>query len=236
MQQALFARSRKTPFLRVVLFGTPLCTCLVELGHPILDRDNTIHMLAPIVTQWIFIHLALAPLFALTGWALWLLLEEVSGILAWISRSATSVFAVGAIGYECVVGLGSGIMSLYALDMSASQRRIVQAALSHMLYSPILGTIAICIIIAGAVAIVTAVLALAKAGAPRIPLIFLLGALLFARAHESPYGPLGNMCFLVAALWLELEWHRGPEVQGHSQSPESGSSDATPLAAGATLQ
>src|SRR5450755_1197515 len=60
---------------RVVLLGTPAVLVLVELGHPLLDHEHTISMLASINTWWIILHVLLIPLFALMGWAFFLLLQ-----------------------------------------------------------------------------------------------------------------------------------------------------------------
>src|SRR5436190_6389625 len=99
-QEALFLRQRRHNFVRIVLFGAPFLLCLIELGHPVLDTTNTFRMLSPIVIWWIIMHIMIAPLFALMGWALWLLLEGIRGPIAWTSRVAASTFSVFAIGYE----------------------------------------------------------------------------------------------------------------------------------------
>ncbi len=205
-QETVFVRQRRHPLVRIVLFGTPLVLCLAELGHPILDPINTIQMLSPIVIWWIALHIMMGPLFALMGWAVWLILEGVSGPIALISRMAACIFSVFAIGYEFAIGLVSGIVTLNARGFHPDQQQVIQQALSRLLLSPIFDRMAIFIILVGFVTIITAALALVRAGAPRGPILVLLGALFFALAHESPFGPMGNACFLIAAMWLELTW------------------------------
>ena len=43
---------------------------------------------------------------------------------------------------------------------------------------------------------------------PRLPVFVLLGAILSAYSHATPFGPLGSACFFLAALWIELVWRK----------------------------
>ena len=63
---------------------------------------------------------------------------------------------------------------------------------------------------AGIVSICSAAWALADAGVPRLPVLVLLGTLLSAYSHATPFGPLGSACFFLAALWIELVWRKAP--------------------------
>src|SRR5438132_14166770 len=85
MQNAIVSLRRQDVLRRVVLLGTPLILGILELGHPLLDHMNPIKMLAPIVTWWIILHLLLVPLFALMGWMLFLLLQDVHNRAATVS-------------------------------------------------------------------------------------------------------------------------------------------------------
>jgi hypothetical protein len=208
MQSAIATSHGQKVLRRVVLFGTPLLLCILELGHPLLDHMNPIRMLAPIVTWWIILHLLLVPLFALMGWTLFLLLQGIQNSAATLCRYATVVYISFTIGYDTLVGLNSGILASNALVLPNAQQAIVQDAMHQLYTSP---AIILCYYIlfgSGIVAICSAALALARAGVPRLPVFVLLGTILSAYSHATPFGPLGSACFFLAALWIELVWRK----------------------------
>ncbi len=61
---------------------------------------------------------------------------------------------------------------------------------------------------------------------PRLPVFVLLGAILSAYSHATPFGPLGSACFFLAALWIELVWRKVPrsekDVSAVSQASHKG--------------
>lgn len=213
MQRAVFFSTRLDTLRRVVLFGTPLVLTVLELGHPLLDHTNPIKMLAPITTWWIILHLLLVPLFALMGWTFFLLLRGIENRAATLCRFATVVYISFTIGYDTLVGLNSGILVSNALALSNAQQAIVQGAIQQLFMSgPIILTYYI-LLGAGIVSICAAALALAQAGVPRLPIFVLLGTLLSAYSHATPFGPLGSACFFLAALWIELVWRKVPQPE-----------------------
>jgi hypothetical protein len=191
---------------RVVLLGTPAVLVLVELGHPLLDHEHTISMLASISTWWIILHVLLIPLFALMGWAFFLLLQGIENRAATVGRYAAVVYTSFAIGFDAAVGLASGVLVSSAVSLPAAQQAIIQGVLSQLYESPAIVLSSYILFGAGIVTIVATALALASQGVPRLPLILLLGTILSAYSHALPFGPLGSACFFLAALWLELAW------------------------------
>src|SRR5689334_15319283 len=125
---------RQDVFRRIILLGTPLILCLLELGHPLLDHKNPIRMLAPIVTWWITLHLLLIPLFALMGLAFYLLLQDIHNPAATISRWAMAIHVAFAIGYDTAVGLNTGILVSNALSLPNAQQVIIQQVM-HLLFA-----------------------------------------------------------------------------------------------------
>jgi len=191
---------------RVALFGTPVLLSLLELGHPLLDHRNPIHMLAPIVTWWIVLHLLLVPLFALMGWTFFLLLDGVQSPAATLSRYATIVYISFSIGYDTAVGLVSGILASNAVALPSLQQGIVQQSLQQLYMYPAIVLSYYILLGSGIVAIGSAARALGRAGVPAVPVILLLGTILAAYSHAIPFGPLGDACFFLAALWIEFVW------------------------------
>ena len=198
---------------RVVLLGTPLLLGALELGHPLLDHMNPIKMLAPIVTWWIILHLLLVPLFTLMGWTLFLLLQGIQNRAATLCRYATVIYISFTIGYDTVVGLNSGILASNALALPNAQQTIVQDAMHQLFTSPAIILSYYILFGSGIVSICAAAWALARAGVPRLPAFVLLGTLLSAYSHATPFGPLGSACFFLAALWIELVWRKTPQKE-----------------------
>jgi hypothetical protein len=196
---------------RLVLLGTPLVFGILELGHPLLDYKNPIHMLAPITTQWIVLHLLFIPLYVFIGWAFYLLLQDIPGRAAIVSRCAIVIYVAYAIGYDTVVGLNSGLLVRNALSLSIVQQLVIQHAMQQLFTDPMIILCSLIISIAGAVAVFAAAWALFRAGVPRFPIVILLGVLLLVYSHAAPFGPLGNASFFIAALWIELVWRIRPQ-------------------------
>src|SRR6184192_1696748 len=136
MQNAIVSPRRQDVLRRVVLLGTPLALCILELGHPLLDHTNPIRMLAPIATWWIILHLLLVPLFALMGWTFFLLLQDVQNRAATLSRYATVVYISFTIGYDTAVGLNSGILVSNAVALPNAQQAVIQQAMHQLFVSP----------------------------------------------------------------------------------------------------
>src|SRR5260370_38472046 len=126
MQDTIVPSRREEVVHRVVLLGTPVTLVILELGHPLLDRMNPINMLAPIATWWIVLHVLLVPLFALMGWALFLLIRNLHSRAATVSRYATVVFTAFAIEYDSVVGLNTGILASDRSNFPKDQQRFAR--------------------------------------------------------------------------------------------------------------
>lgn len=208
MQSISESPRNKVVARRVVLFGTPLLLAILELAHPLLDHRHTISMLTPIATWWIILHLLLVPLFALMGWTFFLLLEGIQSRAAMLSRYATVVYIAFTIGYDTAVGLNTGVLVSNALALPATEKAILQQAITQIFSSPAIVLSYYILLISGIVAIGAAVWALVGAGVPRIPALVLLGAAVSAYSHALPFGPFGSVCFLLAALWIELVWRK----------------------------
>jgi len=227
-----FLRRRTHPYRsRGILFVVPLSLCILLVFHPILDRTDTLHQLAPIATVWISIHVALVPLFGLMSWCFFLLLAGVQNWPARISRIFAVVWSVLSIAYESAIGLVSGVFSLNEQSHGIDQQ-IVQQSLTRYLYAALFDRAAIVIIFSGLFAVIFAVIALYRAGAPRLLSLFLLGSIFFAVGHESPFGPLGNGFFFWGALLIECFWQTSSEhpiQKGHLHNSERADTHETAL-------
>jgi hypothetical protein len=197
---------------RLLLLGTPLLLVILELGHPLLDHMNTISMLSPIATWWIVLHVLLIPLFALMGYSMFLLLQDVQSLAATVCRCATIIFVAFQLGYDTAVGLNSGILVSNANTLPVAQQAVIQQALHQLFVNPAIFISYYILFVAGIIAICSAAWALYRVGVPHLPLIVLLGTLFSTYSHALPFGPLGSACFFVAALWIELGWRKSSHI------------------------
>jgi hypothetical protein len=215
MQTAIVSSRRQEVLLRTILLGTPLILGVLELGHPLLDRVNPIKMLAPISTWWIVLHLLLIPLFALMGYAIFILIRDINSPSATLCRYVTVIYISFAIGYDALVGLASGILASNASTLTNAQQNILLEAMHQFYISPAITVSGYILVISGIVSICAATWALYHAGVPLLPVIVLLGTVLTAYTHALPFGPIGSACFFISALWIELVWRKSLSGEKH---------------------
>jgi hypothetical protein len=197
MKQLLFRRS--------LLFGVPLILGILELGHPaLLPGDAIVATISPIVTWWTTLHILQVPLFALLGFAVIMLVRDIDNQAATISRCAIAIFIVVYPAFDAAVGISSGILCRTAASSE------LEKGLQDLLWGPVTGVMAIVGSASWLVALISASWAWRTHGAPvaAVALLVMSGALL-AVGHIRPFGPLACLCFLLAAVILELRC-RGP--------------------------
>jgi hypothetical protein len=217
MQTAIDSSRRQEMLRRIILLGTPLLLGILELGHPLLDRTNPIKMLAPISTWWIVLHLLLIPLFALMGYAIFILIRDINSPAATLCRYATVIYISFAIGYDTLVGLASGVLVSNASTLTNAQQSILLEAMHQFYISPAITISGYILVISGIVSICAAAWALYHAGVPLLPVIVLLGTVLTAYSHALPFGPLGSACFFISALLIELVWRQSSGGEKHRE-------------------
>lgn len=190
---------------KAVLFGVPLVLGLLELGHPaFMPNDDIFEVVAPIVVWWTALHVVQIPLFALLGLAVVLLVRNLQGRSAQVSRAAIAVFVVVYPAFDAAVGVSSGILIQNLLTLGADQRAALQPAFRALFWGPITGLLAIVASASWLVALLAAAWAWRRAYASRIAVALLaVSGLLLAVSHIRPFGPLGCLSFLIAAVLIE---------------------------------
>jgi hypothetical protein len=200
---------------RAVLFGAPVGYIMLGLVHPPDPEvgDST--------TLWLVIHLVQLPLICLVAFALWLLVDGLPGRAARVARAAVVPYAVFYAAFDTLAGLGAGIFIREANDFPAANRAVADGIWDAVQEN----AVGYVIYFAAAAAWLVAALAVAVAlwrHAPRgVPILFGLGAAIFAVAHPQPPGPIGMALILVAIGWYELR------VRVRAQAPQA---PAVPLA------
>jgi hypothetical protein len=144
-------------------------------------------------------------LFALMGAALWMLTADIQGVVATLSRVAALVFAVFYDAGDAIAGISTGILARAAGEGALGEQAAV-AAIETLFHDPLKNLLFNIGVYAWIVALVTAAVALYRAGAPRAPLILLVLPTFFLGFfdHAFPFGSLAFGSFFVVAAWLEL--------------------------------
>jgi hypothetical protein len=200
---------------RLVLLGTPLPLVAVGLTHPRLDG-----LLASLAQADVHfaLHLALIPLFGLIGLAGYLLTVGLHGRAAAISRGAMAVFVMLYAAYATLDGVALGMLFHTMRGLPAAQQAVVYQFLVATFASPpgIAAQLVVSIggTLAWIVGMLAAVIALARAGTSREPLILLtLAGLFLGGDHSTFLGSIAFGCFFLAAAWLEFAPRRSTGSQ-----------------------
>ena len=188
---------------RIVLLGTPLLLTFLLLFHP-SPYDDVAGELLPIANWWITLHTIVFLLVPFMGVALWLLIAGLEGVIATLSRVAAVVFALFYAAGDAIAGISTGILARSAQEGALGERAAVGAI--DTLFADPLKTLLFDIgRYAWIVALVTAAIALWRAGAPRLPVVLLaLPAYLVTLDHAFPSGSLTFGTFFVIAAWIEI--------------------------------
>jgi hypothetical protein len=188
---------------RIVLLGTPLVLTVLLFFHP-SPYDDVADELMPIASWWIALHTIGFLLFALMGVALWLLTAGLRGLFVTVSRAAAVVFALFYDAGDAIAGISTGILARSA-EAGALGERAAVGAIQTLWADPFKNLLFDIGRDAFIVALVTADVALWRAGAPRLPVVLLaLPAYLVTFDHAFPFGSLTFGTFFVIAAWLEL--------------------------------
>jgi hypothetical protein len=142
------------------------------------------------------------------GVALWMLTAGLEGVDATLSRVAAVVFALFYAAGDAIAGISTGILARSAQKGALGERAAVEA-IETLFADPFKSLLFDIGRYAWVVALVLAVVALWRAGVPRLPLVLLaLPAYLVTLDHAFPSGSLTFGTFFVIAAWIELETGR----------------------------
>src|SRR5579885_2732231 len=105
----------------VLLFGGPLFVGTINLGHPIVSSGGVYQTVSSHVAWWLILHVLNLVGFALAGLAAYLLLREERCLAATIGRIALAVFIPFYLGFDALIGLGTGTLVQYASNLPPNQ-------------------------------------------------------------------------------------------------------------------
>lgn len=202
---------------RLILFGTPIITMVLLLLHPLPDPADmpqmdhlsgidVYNMMAPIADGFLTVHGFFAVALGLLGLSVILLMQDVSGIAATLSRVAAFLFAVTYIMYETIIGTVTALLVRGAAALPADEQAVIGAAVYRNFQDPLFGDVpsllSLVAWLSWALAVTLAAFALYRWGKPRLPCV-LLGLSLIFVSHASLLGPLGMLLLLTAVIGLE---------------------------------
>ena len=204
-----------------LLIAVPLAFSVLLWFHPMLtDYED----LLGVTTRFQVVHLAMVLVVTLLAVGLHVLLDGVGSRAATVARGALIPYVAFYVPYVAFEGIAVGVLGQELNGLPAAQRdAIAPGMIEDFARNPIvgepsvfwaLGTLAL------VVAVVSAVLALRRAGAPA-SLQILLGASALIGTHAPPLAPVGLVCF-AAAGWIALRARRSagaPGVFRRAQAP-----------------
>ena len=197
-----------------VLVGVPLAWAALLWFHPDVDPDRVYESLRDQVDTYLVVHVGTLVFIGLMGVALYLLVRDLPGRAATISRLAIGPFVLFYAAWETVIGLAIGVLVQHANDAPARERPAVADAIQAVGGNVIVGDAGILLAI-GALAWITAVIAAAVAlhgaGAPLLAVI-LVGLSAVVVSHPPPIGPVGLVCFAAAAGVIAISRRASPGV------------------------
>lgn len=187
-----------TPAVSVFLIATPVAWALLLLFHG-NPGARVYDALADDSSRWLAVHLGSLVFIGLMGAAVFLLVRDLPGVAARISRLAILPFVLFYGTGEGVLGVATGVLVDHANDVPEEQRMAAADSVQALWDEFITGDLLIGV---GSVAWVVAVFAAAAAyrnvGAALAASI-LLAASAIVVFHAPPFGPAGLICFAIGA-------------------------------------
>ena len=213
--------ARLTRPLLAFAIGVPLAWAVLLWFHPNVDPNHVYADLRDNVVAYQVVHAGTLVFIGLIGLALYLLVRDLPGRAARISRMAIGPFVLFYAAYESVIGLAVGALVQHGNDAPARQRPAVADAIQSLGDNVIVGDPGV-VASVGSLAWIVAVLAAAIAyrglGAPILATV-LLGLSLVVVSHPPPIGPIGLVCFAGAVVLLARGQHVSSRVESAAPSP-----------------
>jgi hypothetical protein len=184
------------------LVGVPLAWAVLLLFPP-LGSGALYDEVRDEVTSWQVVHVGTIFFIGLMGLAVYLLVRDLPGTAARVSRWAAGVFVLFYGAWEAVAGLAVGALVQYTNGLPAAERATGSDAIESLNDNAIVGDFGLLGSV-GALAWITAVAAAAvavrRAGAP-LSAAVLLGLSAIVANHPPPTGPIG-LAFFAGAVVL----------------------------------
>ena len=198
--------SRRPLSRREVAFilGVPAAWAILLLFHPGGEADTIYLNLQDKVDRFLVVHVGMLIFIPLFAAAVYVLMRDVEGTAARVSRFALIPFVIFYGAFETLQGIGVGTLVNELNELSeidqATREDLTQDFAENFLFRDFGVFVSI-----GNIALVTSMIAAGvalrgRAGAP-LSVAILLGISAFLiTAHPPPYGPTGLALFIIAVL------------------------------------
>lgn len=199
---------------RLIPIATPILTMILLLLHPLPDAADmpqmdrlpgvdVYNMMAPLADGFLAVHAVFALALGLLGLSVIVLLQDVRGLAATISRVCAFLFAITYIMYETTIGTVTALLVRSAASLPADEQAVIGAAIYRNFQDPLFGDVpsllSMVAWLSWTLAVLLAAFALWRSGRPRVPCVLLALSFVFV-SHASPLGPLGMLLFLMGVV------------------------------------
>jgi hypothetical protein len=218
------SRVRFTPPLLALTIGVPLAWAVLLWFHPDVDPDHVYADLRDDVVAYQVVHVGTLVFIGLLGLAVYLLVRDLPGRAARISRLAIGPFVLFYAAWESVIGLAIGALVQHGNDVPVRQRPAVADAIQSLGDNVIVGdpgVVAMVGSLAWVVAVVAAAIAYRHVGAPLLATV-LLALSFMVVSHPPPIGPIGLVCFASAVALLARAQRASSRLEAATPAPIPG--------------
>jgi hypothetical protein len=212
---------RFTRRLLAFTIGVPLAWAVLLWFHPDVDPNHVYADLRDDVVAYQIVHVGTLVLIGLLGLALYLLVRDLPGRAAKVSRLAIGPFVLFYAAWESVIGLAIGALVQHGNDAPARQRPAVADSIQSLGDNVIVGDPGVVVMVgslAWVVAVVAAAIAYRHVGAPLLA-TSLLALSFMVVSHPPPIGPIGLACFAGAVALLARAQHRSSRLEAAAPTP-----------------
>lgn len=191
---------------RALLFTAVVGYFILGVIHPpdVKVGDET--------TLYIWLHVVQPVLILLLGWGFWLLVKDLPGRAAQITRIAILPFAIAYTTLDAIAGIATGIIVSEANRMTPADGAIVQRVFDEASTTTDALSAGIWAVagLSWFVMALAAAIAVKQIGGLGPTLLIALGAAIFAVGHPFPPGPIGIAIFGLGVAWLEVRRAQAP--------------------------
>ena len=186
------------------LVGVPLAWAILLLFHPGGEGEDLYGDLQDQVTRMLVVHIGMLIFIPLMAVVVYVLLRDLEGTAALVSRIALAVYVVFYGAWEALYGIGLGILGGAVNDLPEAERATGAAVIQEYGENVLIRGFGVLVSI-GSVAFIIAMIAAGvalrrHAGAPlAVPILLGLSGFLIT-AHPPPFGPTGLALFIAAVL------------------------------------
>jgi hypothetical protein len=212
---------RFTRPLLALTIGVPLAWAVLLWFHPDVDPNHVYASLREDVVTYQIVHVGTLVFIGLTGLALYLLVRDLPGRAAQISRLAIGPFVLFYAAWESVIGLAIGALVQHGNDAPVRQRPAVADAIQSLGDNAIVGDPGIVAMVGSlswVVAVIAAAIAYRQIGAPLLATI-LLALSFMVVSHPPPIGPIGLVCFAGAVALLARAQRASARLDARAPAP-----------------